>query len=242
MFQNTKIFLILFIISMFLGSNSHAQSTKLRDAFKNSKTSYQSGNLEKAIKYTNEAIALSEIDFGINHFYTATLIANLGTLQYEKSLFKDSEVSFLKSLNIRKKVLDIDHEDIAETLNYIALNNRKLNKFEEALNYHNEALLIMSRSIAKTNPHAMNERNRKGALYRASAMHTKALIEIKNGNINDAIGLLKTASRIFANSLGKDKTELIEAYEELYKQAKTINDSDLVNKTKSRLNKLLKDI
>ena len=227
---------------MFLGSNSHAQSTKLRDAFKNSKTSYQSGNLEKAIKYTNEAIALSEIDFGINHFYTATLIANLGTLQYEKSLFKDSEVSFLKSLNIRKKVLDIDHEDIAETLNYIALNNRKLNKFEEALNYHNEALLIMSRSIAKTNPHAMNERNRKGALYRASAMHTKALIEIKNGNINDAIGLLKTASRIFANSLGKDKTELIEAYEELYKQAKTINDSDLVNKTKSRLNKLLKDI
>ena len=242
MFQNTKIFLILFIISMFLGSNSHAQSTKLRDAFKNSKTSYQSGNLEKAIKYTNEAIALSEIDFGINHFYTATLIANLGTLQYEKSLFKDSEVSFLKSLNIRKKVLDIDHEDIAETLNYIALNNRKLNKFEEALNYHNEALLIMSRSIAKTNPHAINERNRKGALYRASAMHTKALIEIKNGNINDAIGLLKTASRIFANSLGKDKTELIEAYEELYKQAKTINDSDLVNKTKSRLNKLLKDI
>ena len=242
MFQNTKIFLILFIISMFLGSNSHAQSTKLRDAFKNSKTSYQSGNLEKAIKYTNEAIALSEIDFGINHFYTATLIANLGTLQYEKSLFKDSEVSFLKSLNIRKKVLDINHEDIAETLNYIALNNRKLNKFEEALNYHNEALLIMSRSIAKTNPHAMNERNRKGALYRASAMHTKALIEIKNGNINDAIGLLKTASRIFANSLGKDKTELIEAYEELYKQAKTINDSDLVNKTKSRLNKLLKDI
>ena len=242
MFQNTKIFLILFIISMFLGSNSHAQSTKLRDAFKNSKTSYQSGNLEKAIKYTNEAIALSEIDFGINHFYTATLIANLGTLQYEKSLFKDSELSFLKSLNIRKKVLDIDHEDIAETLNYIALNNRKLNKFEEALNYHNEALLIMSRSIAKTNPHAMNERNRKGALYRASAMHTKALIEIKNGNINDAIGLLKTASRIFANSLGKDKTELIEAYEELYKQAKTINDSALVTKIKNRLNKLLKDI
>ena len=36
--------------------------------------------------------------------------------------------------------------------------------------------------------------------------------------------------------------ELIEAYEELYKQAKTINDSDLVNKTKNRLNKLLKDI
>ena len=37
----------------------------------------------------------------------------------------------------------------------------------------------MSRAIAK-NPHAINEKNRKGAIFRASAMHTKALIEIKN--------------------------------------------------------------
>ena len=99
----------------------------------------------------------------------------------------------------------------------------------------------MSRAITKTNPHAMNERNRKGALYRASAMHTKALIESQNGNIEDAIGLLKTASRIFSNSLGKDKTELLEAYEELYKQAKIMNDLNLLKNIKKRLIKLRKE-
>ena len=241
MFKIIKNIIIVSIMSIVFYSNTYSQSIELREAFKNSKSSYKMGNLLEAIKYTNRAIELSKIDFGINHYYTATLIANLGTIQYEKSLYKDSELSFKESLTIRKKVLETDHEDIAETLNYIALNNRKLNQFEQAINYHNEALLIMSRSIAKTNPHAMNERNRKGALYRASAMHTKALIEIENGNTNYAIGLLKTSSRIFANALGRDKTELIEAYEELYKQAKKINDIDLQNKTKKRLNKILKN-
>ena len=240
MLINIQKIIITLIISIIFNSNSYSQSSQLIEAFKNSKNSYKMGNLEKAEKYTNDAIELSIIDFGINHFYTATLFANLGILQYEQSLYETAELSFIKSLKIRKKILDIDHEDIAETLNYLALNNRKLNQYENALKYHNEALLIMSRTIAKSNPHAMNERNRKGALYRASAMHTKALIEINNGNINDSIGLLKTAARIFANSLGKDKTELIEAYTDLHKQAKAINDIDLINQMDKKLEKLLK--
>ena len=69
----------------------------------------------------------------------------------------------------------------------------------------------------------------------ASALHTKALIEIKNRNISDAIGLLLTSSKIFYNTLGKDKTQLIESYEELIKLALAINDIDLANKTKKKL-------
>ena len=134
------------------------------------------------------------------------------------------------------------NEDIAEVLNYIALTNRKLSKYNQALEYHNDALLIMSRSITKSNPHAINEKTRKGALYKASAMHTKALIEIENNNIIEAIGLLKTASRIFLHSLGKDKTELAEAYEVLYEQAKKINNIELMEDIKKRLNKLNEDV
>ena len=54
----------------------------------------------------------------------------------------------------------------------------------------------MSRIITKSNPNAMNEQNRKGAMYRASAMHTRALIAVKNENIDDAIGFLKTRKNI----------------------------------------------
>ena len=88
----------------------------------------------------------------------------------------------------------------------------------------------------------MNEQNRKGAMYRASAMHTRALIAVKNKNINDAIGLLKTSSRIFYNTLGKDKKQLIESYQELIKQALSINDLELANSIKKKLKKLNKGI
>jgi len=237
-----KIILSILILSFNLTTLSYSQSNELREFFKNSKSAYKSGNLIKAMHFTSKAIELSKKDFGIEHFYTATLIANLGLIQFEKALYEESKLSFIKALTIRKKVLETDHDDIAETLNYIALANRKLFNYNKALEYHNEALLIMSRSITKSNPHAINERTRKGALYKASAMHTKALIEIKNDNIFEAIGLLKTASRIFLHSLGKDKTELIEAYEELYQQAKKVNDTELIDDIKKRLNKLNKEI
>ena len=226
--------LLIFIILTNFNTISYSQSIELRETFKSSKSAYKAGNLIEAMEFTSEAIKLSEKDFGLEHFYTATLIANLGLIQYEKALYKDSKISFKKALTIRKKVLKTDHEDIAETLNYIALTNRKLSKYNKALEYHNDALLIMSRSITKSNPHAINEKTRKGALYKASAMHTKALIEIKNNNIIEAIGLLKTASRIFLHSLGKDKTELMEAYQELYEQAKKINDTKLMKDTKKK--------
>ena len=112
-------------------------------------------------------------------------------------MYEDAKDSFVEVLNIRKTSLNEDHIDIAESLNYIALTNRKLYQYDDAISYHNEALLVMSRSITKSNPHAMNEKNRKGAIFRASALHTKALIEIKNRNTSDAIGLLLTSSKFF---------------------------------------------
>ena len=115
-------------------------------------------------------------------------------------------------------------------------------KYNKALNYHNEALLVMSRIITKSNPNAMNEQNRKGAMYRASAMHTRALIAVKNENIDAAVGLLKTSARIFYNTLGKDKKQLIECYQELIKQALHVNDLELANSIKKKLKKLNKGI
>jgi len=88
----------------------------------------------------------------------------------------------------------------------------------------------------------MNEQNRKGAMFRASAMHTRALIAIKNENIDDAIGLLKTSARIFYNTLGKDKKQLRESYQELIKQALNVKDLELANSIKKKLKKLNKDI
>ena len=236
----TIIILLLFI---FLNINIvFSQSTELRESLKNTKTFYKEGKLNEAVSAALIAIEFSKKDFGKEHYYTATLIENLGIIQYELLLYEDAKKSFMEVLNIRKITLNQDHIDIAESLNYIALTNRKLLQYNEAINYHNEALLVMSRSITKSNPHAMNEKTRKGAIFKASALHTKALIEIKNKNISDALGLLKTSSKIFYNTLGKDKSQLIESYEELIKLALDVNDLDLANKTKKKLKNLDKGI
>ena len=237
-----KIFLIPFLWILLSTNISSSQSIELRETLKNTKTLYNNGKLQEAIYSAIKAIELSKKDLGKNHFYTATLIENLGIIQYESLMYKNAEKSFEEVLEIRKKILKTDHTDIAEVLNFIALSNRKLFKYDKALNYHNEALLVMSRIITKSNPNAMNEQNRKGAMYRASAMHTRALIAVKNKNINDAIGLLKTSSRIFYNTLGKDKKQLIESYQELIKQALNINDLELANSIKKKLKKLNKGI
>ena len=238
----TKFFLIPFLLILLSINISNSQSIELREALKSTKALYNNGKLQEAIYSAINAIELSKIDFGRDHFYTATLIENLGIIQYESLMYENAEASFQKVLEIRKNILKNDHTDIAEVLNFIALSNRKLLKYDKALNYHNEALLVMSRIITKSNPNAMNEQNRKGAMYRASAMHTRALIAVKNKNIDDAIGLLKTSSRIFYNTLGKDKKQLIESYQELIKQALSINDLELANSIKKKLKKLNKDI
>ena len=237
-----KIFLIPFLWILLSTNISNSQSIELREALKNTKAMYNNGKLQEAIYSAIKAIELSKKDFGKNHFYTATLIENLGIIQYESLMYSNAEKSFKEVLEIRKKILKTDHTDIAEVLNFIALSNRKLLKYNKALNYHNEALLVMSRIITKSNPNAMNEQNRKGAMYRASAMHTRALIAVKNENIDDAIGLLKTSAKIFYNTLGKDKKQLIECYQELIKQALNVNDLELANSIKKKLKKLNKGI
>ena len=69
--------------------------------------------------------------------------------------------SFKESLAIRKMVLETDHEDIAETLNYIALNNRKLNKYEKA--------------IQKMKPMRSNGNQRKSMKMKNSEQQWKSL-------------------------------------------------------------------
>ena len=117
--------------------------------------------------------------------------------------------------------MEADDPAIAESTSSIAVSLRKQLFFIEAMKYHQEALLIMSRAITKKNPHAINEDTRKASLYRARAMHTKALIEIKNNHYESAIGYLKTSSILFTSTLGKNKLELKEAYSLMLKTALT---------------------
>ena len=226
-------------ILFFPVQNSYAQSTELKEAFKNTKEAYKVGKLDKALSYAKNAIYISEKEFGLKNEITATLIENLGEIEMGMEQYKDAEKSFRISTSIRKEILEADNPEIAESTSSIAVSLRKQFFFQEAMKYHKEALLIMSRAITKKNPHAINENTRKAALYRARAMHTKALIEIKNDHYESAIGYLKTSSILFTSTLGRNKLELKETYSLMLNTAYKIRDEKTINLAKNNIEKLM---
>jgi hypothetical protein len=226
-------------ILFFPVQNSYAQSTELKEAFKNTKEAYKAGKLDKALNYAKNAIYISEKEFGFKNEITATLINNLGEIEMDMEQYKHAEKSFRTSTSIRKEILEADDPEIAESTSSIAVSLRKQLFFLEAMKYHKEALLIMSRAITKNNPHAINENTRKAALYRARAMHTKALIEIKNNHYGSAIGYLKTSSILFTSTLGRNKLELKETYSLMLNTAYKIRDEKTINLAKTNIEKLM---
>ena len=226
-------------ILFFPVQNSYAQSTELKEAFKNTKEAYKVGKLDKALSYAKNAIYISKKEFGLKNEITATLIENLGEIEMGMEQYKDAEKSFRISTSIRKEILEADNPEIAESTSSIAVSLRKQFFFLEAMKYHKEALLIMSRAITKSNPHAINENTRKAALYRARAMHTKALIEIKNNHYESAIGYLKTSSILFTSTLGRNKLELKETYSLMLNTAYKIRDEKTINLAKNNIEKLM---
>ena len=226
-------------ILFFPVQNSYAQSTELKEAFTDTKEAYKVGKLDKALSFAKNAISISEKEFGLKHEITATLIENLGEIEMDMELYKDAEKSFRTSTSIRKEILEADDPAIAASTSSIAVSLRKQFFFLEAMKYHKEALLIMSRAITKSNPHAINENTRKAALYRARAMHTKALIEIKNTHYESAIGYLKTSSILFTSTLGRNKLELKDAYKLMLNTAYKIRDEKTINLAKANIEKLM---
>ena len=89
-----KIFLIPFLLILLSINISNSQSIELREALKSTKALYNIGKLQEAIYSAINAIELSKIDFGRDHFYTATLIENLGIIQYESLMYENAEASF----------------------------------------------------------------------------------------------------------------------------------------------------
>ena len=196
--------LILNLTSAFLNS----QSLELKNEFKVTKRLFKDKKFYDALISNDKALQLSNIEFGEKHLTTATLLENKGRLLLELEKFYKAELIFRDVYKIRKKLIDKNHPDIAEALNYLALSLRFQNKLDDAMLVHNKVLTMMSNVIAN-NPGQISELTRSSALYRARAYETKGIILIKQNKLEEAKGNFRIAIKIFDRTLGKDKRELI---------------------------------
>ena len=203
-FYKLLLLLTLTLTSAFLNS----QSLELKNEFKVTKRLFKDKKFHDALISNDKALELSNIEFGEKHLTTATLLENKGRLLLELGEFYKAELIFRDVYKIRKELINKNHPDIAEALNYLALSLRFQNKLDDAILTHNKVLTMMA-SVIANNPGQISELTRSSALYRARAYETKGIQLIKQNKLEEAKGNFRIAIKIFDRTLGKDKRELI---------------------------------
>ncbi len=195
---------MLTLTSAFLNS----QSLELKNEFKITKRLFKEKKFHDALISNDKALQLSNIEFGEKHLTTATLLENKGRLLLELEEFYKAELIFRDVHTVREELINKNHPDIAEALNYLALSLRFQNKLDAAISVHNQVLTMMA-SVIANNPGQISELTRRSALYRARAYETKGIQLIKQNKLEEAKGNFRIAIKIFDRTLGKDKRELI---------------------------------
>ena len=200
--------LLLLLILSFTSAFLNSQSLELKNEFKVTKRLFKEKKFYDALISNNKALQLSNIEFGEKHLTTATLLENKGRLLLELEEFYKAELIFRDVYKIREELINKNHPDIAEALNYLALSLRFQNKLDDAIIVHNKVLNMMA-SVIANNPGQISELTRSSALYRARAYETKGIQLIKKNKLEEAKGNFRIAIKIFERTLGKDKRELI---------------------------------
>ena len=200
--------LLLLLILSFTSAFLNSQSLELKNEFKVTKRLFKEKKFHDALISNDKALQLSNIEFGEKHLTTATLLENKGRLLLELGEFYKAELIFRDVHEIREELINKNHPDIAEALNYLALSLRFQNKLGDAILVHNKVLNMMA-SVIANNPGQISELTRSSALYRARAYETKGIQLIKQNKLEEAKGNFRIAIKIFDRTLGKDKRELI---------------------------------
>ena len=200
--------LLLLLILSFTSAFLNSQSLELKNEFKVTKRLFKEKKFHDALISNDKALQLSNIEFGEKHLTTATLLENKGRLLLELDEFYKAELIFRDVHEIREELINKNHPDIAEALNYLALSLRFQNKLDDAILVHNKVLNMMA-SVIANNPGQISELTRSSALYRARAYETKGIQLIKQNKLEEAKGNFRIAIKIFERTLGKDKRELI---------------------------------
>jgi len=200
--------LLLLLILSFTSAFLNSQSLELKNEFKVTKRLFKEKKFHDALISNDKALQLSNIEFGEKHLTTATLLENKGRLLLELDEFYKAELIFRDVHEIREELINKNHPDIAEALNYLALSLRFQNKLNDAISVHNKVLSMMA-SVIANNPGQISELTRSSALYRARAYETKGIQLIKQNKLEEAKGNFRIAIKIFERTLGKDKRELI---------------------------------
>ncbi len=132
-------------------------------------------NRQAYLPHVQECAALIEQ----HHLYfpeAGRLLFQAGAFLYYHGFHPQSESLHRQALAIREESLGLEHPDVAESLNALAILARLQNNYEEAERFHQQALAIREQSLGLEHPAVVESINNLGVLYRNQSKFEQAKV------------------------------------------------------------------
>ena len=185
---------------------------------------YAIDDYAQAERYFLEALSIREKTLGKDHpDYASSLNDlrnyaarrdNLGNLYQQMGVYVDAELHYLDALNIREKVLGIDHPDYATSLNYLGGLYLNMGDYARAERNFLEALSIWERTFGKDHPDYAASLGNLGVFYH------------EMGDYAQAEHYFLEALRIYELAPDKDETDYVTLLNNLGSVYGTMGDYD----------------
>ena len=147
---------------------------------------------ETALKYDQEALAISKKMYGAKHPDTATLYNNIGLIYQSLGKYDKALEYYMQALDITEAVLGKKHPDTAAS--YLNIGNVYYDRmnYDKALDYFKQALNIQEKVLDKEHPNMASSYNNIGTVYNIC------------GDYDNALDYYKKAIDISEKILGKE--------------------------------------
>ncbi|MDP6951749.1 MAG: tetratricopeptide repeat protein [Alphaproteobacteria bacterium] len=204
-----RIVIILLILTW--SGGALAQSPALRDLHAEVQRLFQAGYYEQALPHAEEAAEMSAAEFGAAHPTTAALLFNLAEVRRFSGHLDAALASYGEALAIQEGALVPDDLSTAQTLSALATTHDLQGAIDTAAPLHDRALRIVSDLLSslKTGDRRTGRLALAASIYRARRLANRAMEYHRDGNLEDAEWLLRSAANAIETNDGLDSRKLI---------------------------------
>ncbi|MBS4169972.1 tetratricopeptide repeat protein [Neochlamydia sp. AcF95] len=180
------------------------------------------GNLNKAAKYTQQALAIDQNPDNKINPNIAIYYNNLGQIYREQGNLAKAIEHYQKALDIKRKLLGENHPSIANSYNNLGAIYEEQGNLTKALKYSQKALDIKKKLFIENRPDMATIYNNLGAIYQRQGNLAKAAKYIKKAGViaTELFGDNHHNIAIHHNNLGlfyREQGNLIKASEHILK-------------------------
>ncbi len=184
------------------------------------------GDYDSALSLGLDAEKAAIKDYEKESEQHARAINDLATLYKQKAQYKDAELLYNKSLEIRKKLFGKSHPAVAVSLNNLASVYHLQGQYEIAEPLYQQAIEINRNELGENNPATANNLNNLADLYRLQRQYDKAEPLLKSAikNHRNTFGDRHPSTATSLNNLALlyDDMKRYKESEELYDESLTI--------------------